>query len=103
MARHGYSQIYTLQSQLSNNLGVPYLIETRDFYDYYDSPFYNHGQLRLRTIKTNSGNHHIIILPNANMLVHKDKARFLNMLKQTKTTKTNYNIRKPITCKDKIK
>ena len=31
----------------------------------------------------------ILILPNANMLVHRDKARSLNMLKQTKTTKTN--------------
>ena len=47
----------------------------------YDSPLCNHGQLGLRTIKTNSGNHHIIMLPNANMLVHRDKARSLNMLK----------------------
>ena len=29
---------------------------------YYDSPFCNHGQLELRTIKTNAGNHHLIIL-----------------------------------------
>ena len=69
--------------------GVPYFIETQAFYDYYDSPFCNHGQLELRTIKTNSGYHHIIIFPNENMLVHRDKARSLNMLKQTKTTKTN--------------
>ena len=86
-ARHGYSRLYTTQSQLSINLGVPYFIETQAFCDYYDSHFCNHGQLELRTIKTNSGNHHIVILPNANMLVHRDKAWSLNMLKQTKTNK----------------
>ena len=47
---------------------------TQALYDYYDSPSCNHGPLELRTIKTKSGSHHIIILPNANMLVHKDKA-----------------------------
>ena len=57
-----------------------------------DSPFYNHGQLRLRTIKTNSGNHHMIIFPNANMLVHRDKARSLNMLKQPKQTNKDENL-----------
>ena len=88
-ARHGYSRCYTMQSQLSNNLGVPYFIGIQAFYDYYDSPFCNHGQLELRTIKTKSGSHHIIIFPNENMLVHRDKARSLNMLKHTKTTKTN--------------
>ena len=51
--------------------------------------FCNHGQLELRKIKAKSGSHHIIIFPNANMLVHRDKARSLNMLKHTKTTKTN--------------
>ena len=55
------------------------------------TPFFfcNHGQLELRTIKTKSGSQHIIIFPNANMLVHRDKARSLNMLNHTKTIKTN--------------
>ena len=72
-AIHGYSRLYTTQTQLSNNLGVPYFIETQAFCDYYDSPFCNHGQLELRTIKTKSGSHHIIILPNVNMLINRDK------------------------------
>ena len=78
-----------MMSQLLNNLGVPDFIGTQAFYDYYDSLFCNHGQLELRTIKTKSGSQHIIIFPNANMLVHRDKARSLNMLKHTTTTKTN--------------
>ena len=56
------------------------------------TPFFfcNHGQLELRTIKKKKfENHYIIILPSANMLVHRDKARSLNMLEHTKTTKTN--------------
>ena len=89
VAGHGYSQLYTTQSQLSNNFGVPYFIETQAFCDYYGSPFCNHSQLELRTIKTNYGNHQIIILPNANMLVHRDKARSLNMLNKLKQPKTN--------------
>ena len=68
---------------------LEYFIETRAFCNYYDSLFCNHGQLGLKTIKTNSENHHIIIFPNENMLAQKDKVRSLNMLKQTKTTKTN--------------
>ena len=82
-----------MKSPLSNNFGVPYFIETQALCGYYDSIlfyfFCNHGQLELRTIKTKSESHYIIILPSANMLVHRDKALSLNIIEHTKTTKTN--------------
>ena len=37
MARHGHSQLYTIQSRSSNNLGVSYFLETQAFCNYYDS------------------------------------------------------------------
>ena len=76
-------------SRLSNNLGVPYFIEAQAFCDYYDSPFCNRGKLRMRTINTNAGNYHIIILPNANMLVHSEPGSVFKLAKKNKKTITD--------------
>ena len=46
-------------------------------------------KIRLRTINTDSGNYHIIIVPNANILVHSEQNSVFKYAKNNKKKKTD--------------